>query len=31
MTYVFGVDVGGTSVKIGLFSGEGELLSLIHI
>ncbi len=26
MSYVFGVDVGGTSVKIGLFTGEGELL-----
>lgn len=27
MSYVFGVDVGGTSVKIGLFTGEGELLT----
>ncbi len=26
MSYVYGVDVGGTSVKIGLFSGEGELI-----
>ena len=26
MSYIFGVDVGGTSVKIGLFTGEGELL-----
>ena len=26
MSYIYGVDVGGTSVKIGLFSGEGELL-----
>lgn len=26
MSYVFGVDVGGTSVKIGLFTGEGELV-----
>ena len=25
-SYVFGVDIGGTSVKIGLFSAEGELL-----
>lgn len=25
--YVFGVDIGGTTVKIGLFSVEGELLS----
>lgn len=25
MSYIFGVDVGGTSVKIGLFTGEGEL------
>lgn len=24
--YVFGVDIGGTTVKIGLFSTEGELL-----
>ena len=24
--YVFGVDIGGTTVKIGLFSIEGELL-----
>ena len=24
--YVFGVDIGGTTVKIGLFSVEGELL-----
>ncbi len=27
MSYIFGVDVGGTSVKIGLFTGEGELLT----
>ena len=26
MKYCFGVDVGGTSVKMGLFSTEGELL-----
>lgn len=26
MAYIFGVDVGGTSVKLGLFSGEGKLL-----
>lgn len=26
MKYCFGVDVGGTSVKIGLFSTEGEIL-----
>ena len=26
MKYAFGVDVGGTTVKLGLFSGEGELL-----
>ena len=25
-SYVFGVDIGGTTVKIGLFSAEGELL-----
>lgn len=25
--YVFGVDIGGTTVKIGLFSSEGELIS----
>ena len=25
-TYAFGVDIGGTTVKLGLFSGEGELL-----
>lgn len=24
--YIFGVDVGGTTVKLGMFSGEGELL-----
>ena len=24
--YVFGVDIGGTTVKIGLFSTDGELL-----
>ena len=24
--YVFGVDIGGTTVKLGLFSAEGELL-----
>ena len=24
--YVFGVDIGGTTVKIGLFSIDGELL-----
>ena len=23
--YKFGVDVGGTTVKIGLFSGDGKL------
>ncbi len=26
MSYVFGVDVGGTSVKIGLFEGNGKLV-----
>ncbi len=26
MAYIFGVDVGGTTVKLGLFSGEGKLL-----
>ena len=26
MSYVFGVDIGGTTVKIGLFNVEGELL-----
>ena len=25
-SYVFGVDIGGTTVKLGLFSGTGELL-----
>ena len=25
--YVFGVDIGGTTVKIGLFSADGELIS----
>ncbi|MBR5558799.1 MAG: ROK family protein [Oscillospiraceae bacterium] len=25
-TYAFGVDVGGTTVKLGLFSTGGELL-----
>ena len=24
--YVFGIDVGGTTVKLGLFSVDGELL-----
>ena len=24
--YAFGVDVGGTTVKLGLFDGEGTLL-----
>ena len=24
--YAFGIDLGGTTVKIGLFSGEGELV-----
>ena len=26
MEYVFGIDVGGTTVKIGLFTTEGALL-----
>ena len=26
--YVFGVDVGGTTVKMGLFTVEGELLDM---
>lgn len=26
MKYCFGVDVGGTTVKLGLFTVEGELL-----
>ncbi|MBQ2642844.1 MAG: ROK family glucokinase [Eubacterium sp.] len=26
MSYCFGVDVGGTSVKIGLFDGEGQIV-----
>ena len=26
MKYCFGVDIGGTTVKIGLFTTEGELL-----
>ena len=25
--FIFGVDIGGTTVKLGLFTGEGELLS----
>ncbi|MBP3312422.1 MAG: ROK family protein, partial [Butyricicoccus sp.] len=25
-SYVFGVDIGGTTVKLGLFSAEGVLL-----
>ena len=30
--YCFGIDVGGTSVKCGLFQTDGVLvLSLIHI
>ena len=24
--YAFGIDVGGTTVKLGLFTAEGELL-----
>ena len=34
MKYCFGVDIGGTTVKLGLFSEAGaivEKLSLIHI
>ena len=34
MKYCFGVDIGGTTVKLGLFTTEGEIvdkLSLIHI
>ena len=27
MEYVLGIDVGGTTIKLGLFSAEGELLS----
>lgn len=27
MKYCFGVDIGGTTVKLGLFTAEGELLS----
>lgn len=27
MSYCFGVDIGGTTVKIGLFSGTGEMLA----
>ena len=27
MNYCFGVDIGGTTVKIGLFSETGEILS----
>ena len=26
MKYAFGVDIGGTTVKLGLFDGEGNLL-----
>ena len=26
MEYCFGVDIGGTTVKMGLFSAEGELI-----
>ena len=25
-TYAFGVDIGGTTIKMGLFTTEGELL-----
>ena len=25
MKYVFGIDVGGTTVKLGLFKGDGTL------
>ena len=25
MNYVFGIDVGGTTVKLGLFKGDGTL------
>lgn len=37
MKYCFGIDIGGTTVKMGLFQEDGELLdkweilSLIHI
>lgn len=27
MKYCFGIDIGGTAVKIGLFSGQGEMLA----
>ena len=30
-TYVFGVDIGGTTVKLGLFTAEGELLKKFEI
>ena len=26
MKYCFGVDIGGTTIKMGLFTSEGELL-----
>ena len=26
MSYCFGIDIGGTTVKCGLFTTEGELL-----
>ena len=28
--YVFGADIGGTSVKLGLFYSDGELLEKIQ-
>ena len=31
MNYYFGVDVGGTTVKMGMFSEAGELLSKYEI
>ena len=31
MKYCFGVDVGGTTVKLGLFTVEGELLDKCEI
>lgn len=27
MDYCFGIDIGGTTVKIGLFSGDGEIIT----
>lgn len=31
MEYVFGIDVGGTSIKVGLFGTEGDLVAVTKI